>query len=442
MPNRSALAEGLARASVEIYRPFFLAGVISVLTAGCLLGAVALLGIALNGSYTASAWTPYVLAHANSQVYGWVGFFVMGFALQQHAPTVAKNALFERLAAISLVLMAVGIGVRFAAEPLSNADPGIWVPIGVASCILQTISVFLFMGNIAVTRHRSGPMTWQTALVFASMFWLVVIALAEPYFFAETHGGSPQERVLFIAEWFPPYREAQFLGFVTMMIFGVACVKMSSCFGAEGANPRQGLLGFGLWQAGLLARMAGWVLAFRQDLRPDSLLVYRSGGLLLAAGAVFLIASTQMFRRLQFAAPSHKFVRGAFTWLLIGGLLMAVEPLHLAQIGQPFSHAYTGAIRHAVTVGFISQMILGVGMHVVARMNDMPAEQERQLWASFWLLNIGNALRVALEIGTDYSGSMFLPMGFTGFIELTGLLLWGGYVAKVMLDSRRLSRAS
>lgn len=442
LPNHSAPADGLARASVEIYRPFFLAGVISVLTAGCLLGAVALLGIALNASYTASAWTPYVLAHANSQVYGWVGFFIMGFALQQHAPTVAKRALFERLAAISLVLMAVGIGVRFAAEPLSSVGPGTWVPVGVASCVLQTVSVFLFMGNIALTRHRSGPMTWPTVLVFASMFWLGVIALAEPYFFARTHGGSPEGRILFVAEWFPPYREAQFLGFVTMMIFGVACVKMNSCFGAQKANRTYGLMGFAIWQIGLAARMGGWVAAFGQDLHPDSLTVYRWGGFLLAVGAVFLIASTRMFERLNLTAPSQKFVRGAFSWLLIAGLLMTLEPLHLAQIGRPFSHAYTGAIRHAVTVGFISQMILGVGMHVVARMNDVAAEREHQLWTTFLLLNVGNTLRVTFEIATDYTGGAFLPMGFTGFVELTGLALWGAYVSKIMLDSRRLIRAS
>ena len=43
------------RASVEIYRPFFLAGIFSVLTAGCLLGAITLFRIGMKKSYTASA---------------------------------------------------------------------------------------------------------------------------------------------------------------------------------------------------------------------------------------------------------------------------------------------------------------------------------------------------------------------------------------------------
>jgi len=418
---------------VNIYRPFFLAGVFTVLTAGCLLGAVALAGIALNASYTTGAWMPYILAHANSQLYGWVGFFVMGFALQQHAPSQAMARLFHRLAYASLILMGVGIAVRFVAEPLVAVDRSIWIPVGVASCLAQVVAVLLFIFNIGNTRHRTGGgVTWQTLLVFTALAWFVAVALAEPFLFAGSHAGGRQG-ILFVAEWFPPYREAQFLGFVTMMIFGVALVKMNSCFGAREASKRLGLLGFALWNGGLLLRMGGWVLAFGNDLDAASRLPYHFSGVLLLAGAVALVAASRMFEPLQERFPSQKFIRAAFSWLLIGAALTALEPLHLALIGEPFSHAYTGAIRHAITVGFISQMIIGVGMHVVARMNDVPPSLERPLWATFWLLNVGNAARVGLEIATDYSNAAFLSMGVTGFVELLGLSLWAAYVVRIML---------
>jgi hypothetical protein len=171
------------------------------------------------------------------------------------------------------------------------------------------------------------------------------------------------------------------------------------------------------------------------------MLYYWTGGVALAVGAVVLVRSSRMFESLEFASPSQKFVRGAFSWLIVGGVLMALEPFHLALIGQPFSHAFTGAIRHAVTVGFISQMIVGVGMHVVARMNNVPRELEKPLWATFWLLNLGNAGRVGLEIATDYSPGAFLPMGATGFVELTGLALWGAYLFGVLNGARKHARA-
>ena len=120
-------------------------------------------------------------------------------------------------------------------------------------------------------------------------------------------------------------------------------------------------------------------------------------------------------------------------WLLIAGALLILEPLHLAAIGQPFSHAYIGAVRHAVTVGFISQMILGVGMHVIANMNDIPRSMQPRLWSVFALLNAGNLMRVGLEIGTDYSARSFLPMGFTGFVELLALFIWAAHVLRPML---------
>jgi hypothetical protein len=434
LPNRVRRSSPSEKATVNIYRPFFLAGVFTVLTAGCLLGAVALLGIAVNASYTVGAWAPYILAHANSQLYGWVGFFVMGFALQQHAPSQLRARLFHRLAYASLMLMGGGIAVRFLAEPLVAVDRSTWVPIGVGACLAQAAAVLLFIFNIGYTRHRTGDgLTWPTLFVFTALAWFVAVAVAEPFMFLGSHAEG-QARVVFVAQWFPPYREAQFLGFVTMMIFGVALVKMNSCFGARESSKPLGLLGYALWNSGIVLRAGGWVFAFSEGLNAASRAPYHIGGGLLLAGAVALVAASRMFEPLKVTFSSQKFIRAAFSWLLVGTVLMALEPFHLSLIGEPFSHAYTGAIRHAITVGFISQMIVGVGMHVVARMNDVPPSLEKPLWTTFVLLNLGNAARVGLEIATDYSPAAFLPMGVTGVVELLGLSIWAAYVVRIMLS--------
>jgi hypothetical protein len=172
-------------------------------------------------------------------------------------------------------------------------------------------------------------------------------------------------------------------------------------------------------------------------MQPGAERLYVMGGFLLAGAAVMLVFAIRIFESLSERLPAHKFVRAAFTWLLVAGGLILLEPLHLRLTGSQFSHAYIGAIRHAVTVGFISQMILGVGMHVVARMNDLPEAAQKALWTSFVLINLGNAARVGLEIATDYSPGTFLPMGFTGFVELTGLAIWAWHVARPMIVRRR-----
>lgn len=424
-----------ARVVTTIHRPYFLMGILSVLTAGCLLGAIALLGIARQGSYLASAWTPYVLAHANSQLYGWVGFFVMGFSLQFHAPRRERARLFHQLAYLSLGLMAAAIAMRFFAEPLVAANRAVWLPVGIASGVLQVVSLGLFVANTAITRYSTGGgLTWPTKFVFASLGWWALVALAEPVYFATSHQADRMASVGFVAEWFAPYREAQFLGFVTNMIFGVALVKLHSCFGVREADRLGGNAGFFVWNIGLAVRMVGWVVYFHSGM--ESPLLYTLGGILLASGAALLVRSLRIFELLETRMSAHKFVRAAMGWLLIAGLLLLLEPLHLRAIGAPFSHAFTGAVRHAITVGFISQMILGFGLHVVNRHADVPDALVKALWPTFMLLNLGNTARVLLEIGTDYSSAAFAPMGITGFIELTGLVIWGAYLARTMLRAR------
>lgn len=426
------------RAKVAVYRPFFAAGMVSVLTAGCLLGAIALLGIALQGSYTASAWTPYVLAHANSQLYGWVGFFVMGFALQQHAPPVAKLASFIRLAWASLVLMAAGIALRFVAEPMVVVDRERWLAVGVASGVLQFVAVALFCINSGANRHRTGEgLPWQALFIFGSLGWWLIVAALEPVAFAASHGPDRMQSIMAVAEWFHPLREAQFLGFVAMMVFGVALSKFHTCFGLPEPRRAWGVAAFAFWSGGLVLRIMGWLVHFRAGMTLESAAMLRFGGLAMALGAVMVVVALGVFERLQDRYPSQKFIRAGFAWLLVAGLMTVLEPIHLAWIGAPFSHAYTGAIRHAVTVGFISQMILGVSLHVVSRMSGRADTHMPRLWPTFALLNLGNALRVGLEVATDTTPSAFGPMGATGFVELVALGLWAAAIAGMMFGRLR-----
>ncbi len=424
-PSVPAAKSGADRAETNIYRPFFVSGIVTVLTVGCLLGAVALMGISRQGSYTASAWSPFVLAHANSQLFGWVGFFVMGFAMQQHGTTLAKSAAFHRVAWSALGSMGLGIAIRFAAEPLAQAETARWLWLGLLSSGLQLLAVVLFLYNTCTNRFRKAePLTWPTAFVFSSLGCLLLVSLAEPVVFVHSHQPDRSASIAFVAQWFTPLREMQFLGFVAMMIFGVAASKFPGCLGLRAADPRWGMTAFALWLGGLIARVLGWNSYFQSGLMPGTDTLYRAGGLLLALGAMAMTRSLRVFSQVQHQNPSQKFIRAAFAWLLIAGALLIMEPFHLQMIGAPFSHAYTGAIRHAVTVGFISQMIIAVGYHLVTRMLMLDPSKLPPLFSVLALLNMGNAARVVLEILTDLSPKAFAPMGWTGIVELVGLAIW------------------
>lgn len=98
-----------------IHRPFFVAGIATVLTLGCVWGAINLLTIGLKESFSAVSYS-WVLAHGHAMVFGFVGFFIMGFAYQA-VPGFKHAALWQpRLALSSLPLMIAGIVLQTVAH--------------------------------------------------------------------------------------------------------------------------------------------------------------------------------------------------------------------------------------------------------------------------------------------------------------------------------------
>src|SRR5690554_4955635 len=91
-----------------IYRPFFKAGIFTALTLGAVWGAILLLRIAFQGSFTAVG-IQEVNAHGHAQIFGWVGLFVMGFAFQAF-PRFKQTTLWNPvLAHTAFGLMVAGI---------------------------------------------------------------------------------------------------------------------------------------------------------------------------------------------------------------------------------------------------------------------------------------------------------------------------------------------
>ncbi|MDD3658641.1 MAG: NnrS family protein, partial [Lascolabacillus sp.] len=92
---------------------------------------------------------------------------------------------------------------------------------------------------------------------------------------------------------------------------------------------------------------------------------------------------------------------------------------------NPFSHAYFGAYRHALTVGFIMMMIVGVSSKIIPGFAGVDFRKTNSLWSVFILLNLGNTWRITSQILTDFYPEAFSFIGVSGFIELIALGLWG-----------------
>jgi hypothetical protein len=121
---------------------------------------------------------------------------------------------------------------------------------------------------------------------------------------------------------------------------------------------------------------------------------------------------------------SLRFIQAAWGWGLIALLLFAMMPAYNALKGVVFSHAYFGGYRHAFTVGFISLMILGVSSKIVPVLGGLSPSQVGTLRATFWLVNVGNAMRVLFQILTDSYTWAYPVMGLSAWVEVTGLAIW------------------
>jgi hypothetical protein len=105
--------------------------------------------------------------------------------------------------------------------------------------------------------------------------------------------------------------------------------------------------------------------------------------------------------------------------------MLLLMPVYFAVSGLPFSHAYYGATRHAITVGFISLMIMGMASKIVPILNGVDADTLPSLRGPFLLINAGCLLRVVLQTMTDWSGAVYPLLGVSGTLEVAGLAWWG-----------------
>jgi len=126
-----------------------------------------------------------------------------------------------------------------------------------------------------------------------------------------------------------------------------------------------------------------------------------------------------------------------FTPIYNFGIYMPLTGSHV-----PFSHAFFGAYRHALTVGFIMMMIVGVSSKVVPALSSIDVKRTNSLWLTFVLLNAGNLTRVSFQIATDFSSAAYPVMGISGFIEVVGLTLWGYELFSNMRAGKKLQKDS
>lgn len=429
-----------------IYRPFFLAGIAVVLTLGCTWGAINLLSIGLSQNFRAISYS-WVLAHGHAMVFGFVGFFIMGFAYQAF-PRFKHTTLWKpKLAFAALPLMVLGILAQTVAHLLSPPS----LRLEIVAAAVQTVSVIIFAVAIVMTVRQANKPENYDRFVYAALGWFLVAAVANPVIFKLFELPASREQLLFnLATFNIPYRDVQLLGIAVLMILGVSLRLLPHAYGLR--EPSRGWQSFLFWgtNGSILVGIVFFIAG----------MVTRNHWLLLVqwlTTLVLLVAAIGIPRqyRLFGAVPENerdrglKFIRAAHVWFIIATAMLVLTPIYNfviypAVTGSyvPFSHAFFGAYRHALTVGFIMMMIVGVSSKVVPTLSGVDVRSANSLWPTFLLLNLGNLTRVSSQIATDFFPSAYSVMGFSGFIEVVGLTLWGYELFANMRAGKKLERGT
>jgi len=438
-------ADARPRLADAIYRPFFLAGIAIVLTAGAAWGALLLWKIAWGASFT-GVGLHEVNAHGHAQIMGWVGLFIMGFAYQAFPRMWHVDLPAPRLALAAWLAMLAGIAARSTAMMFAASN---WAgPVHLIGVIVETAAAGAFAGQLLIAFRRSGkPVEPYIAFAFAAVAFFVVQTIFGGWHMARLMAAPDRDTMLAqVATFQAPLRDIQIHGLAMLMIFAVGIRMFPAIFGLPETPHRRAWIALGLLLAAVVLETMLF-LAYRLTDNHALAGALMLPWLMLPIGAGLIIVPWRLWRPLPGMLPgmlprersdrSGKFIRIAFAWLFISFAMLLLLPVYQAISGIAFSHAYYGAIRHAITVGFISMMIVGVAAKVAPTLRGIEPDRLPALWLTFVLINLGCLMRVGFQVGTDWHPAFFRLVGVSGMLEWTGLAIWGAHLAAVMLGFGR-----
>lgn len=456
-PNSVPAAEvrDTDRLADTIYRRFFKGGVVVILTAGAAWGALLLLRIAGNQAFTAVSIHD-INAHGHAQIFGWVGLFVMGFAYQAF-PRMRHTSLWRPdLANLTYYLMVFGVFARAVSEPLF--EHSFFRELAALASLCEIVAIGLFITILLRTFQLSGK-PWQRhdAYILAALAFFFLQAVYDlGLLWATTAVQTKAELLRIISTYQAPLRDLQIHGFALLMILGVGIRMFPPLFGLAAPGRKLVRNSLILLVTGIVGEAAFFLVMRKTGDHRWAIPMY--GSMLVLAGAgIALTLRWGLFARPTERDRSTKFVRIAIAWLHTSMLMLIFVPVYIRLIlpamdtlssgGQEalaigFSHAFYGAARHAITVGFISLMILGMAGKVVPTLNGVDTRHLSPLWLPFALVNVGCVMRVVFQIGTDFHQGAFSFAGVSGLLELTGIAIWGVHLWRIMNRGRVLNAAT
>jgi hypothetical protein len=404
------------RFAERVHHPFLCSALFVTLSIGAGWGAWLLWRIGADVRFD-SVPAAHIVAHGEAQLWGFIVLFIMGISLRTVLQGIARHRLGPWYCHSLLMLGLLGVIGSF----LWFVMPSEWPTLGIASAGALCLMAAGYSMLQFVMLRRKWPATWARA-VLVSGLWLVawgviIICLRLSAGAAGPGAYSSSQRLLLIQLAVFGFAMNSIYGFGQMLLPGILRIGSTSVWAIEA--------GHWVHNIGAAVVMLATGLRWHVD-------VAATGCGLVAAGAVLFAIGNRAFigrrrssqREEQGHAALDYYVPLAFFWLIASLLLMAGGLIYQSTSGALLPHAYMGAVRHALTVGFMTTLILGVGQRMLPVLDRTVLVMPKLVVPILALIGLGNFLRVGSELAILYTAAAFRLMPPSAVLEWCALALF------------------
>lgn len=415
----------------KVYEKFVKTAIVLTLTVGVTFGAIILSYIAIKLNFH-SIYYALIQTHGHAQLFGWVGLFIMGFALYI-IPRVKNTELKHRnLVNICYGFIIAGLSLRIILQPTPLYAVRFLVPV---SSILEIISICLFAFIILKTIFSSKEKTGIFDKFFkAGIIWFLISAFINfgMVIYLYKHAIYEIPSVVF-----SPFVHFYLFGFVFMFIFAINIRTVFAFLDIKPVREKAVNLTFWVLNISVPIYFVTHVFANKSiiALRLSQFISFPIAFAIIAFiyGLRIFERSTKELQDVVMDRSYAKTIRTAYIWLFVTTVILLIIPF--LGYGSELQRRFHGSLNHAVTVGFITMMIIGYASKMIPTFKGIDMYSLKLSNITFILLNTGCFLRVFSQILVGTSGGrplFYAVMGTSGWFELAALGIFGYNLWKTM----------
>jgi uncharacterized protein involved in response to NO len=186
------------------------------------------------------------------------------------------------------------------------------------------------------------------------------------------------------------------------------------------------------YAVGLTLGALGWLsLQLWPTERPFWALLRATGDFLALLALVGFVLALRLYEpaaresgRPHITNPIRLWIRLAYAWLLVATALFAAFNLRESLGGAPAGFTELSAARHALTMGFLMTLLVGMASRILPGYSGWALQRPRFLAWTIGLLSAGALLRVGGELSGGYGGIFGPITGLGGALGVAGFVLF------------------